>query len=71
MKLGYSNYGMRDVDIFEALPRIRSIGYKAMELCARDGWQTTADNFGAQDRKKLSAPIAGGRIPYSPDHGGP
>ncbi len=57
MKLGYSNYGMKDVDILEALPRIRYIGYEAMELCARDGWQTTADNFGAQDRKRLSGKL--------------
>ena len=55
MKLGYSNYGMKDVEILEALPRIHSIGYEAMELCARDGWQTAANNFGAQDRKRLSA----------------
>ena len=66
MKLGYSNYGMRDVDIFEALPRIRSIGYEAMELCARDGWQTTADNFGAQDRKKLSAKLQEVGFPTPP-----
>ena len=66
MKLGYSNYGMRDVDIFEALPRIRSIGYEAMELCARDGWQTTADNFGAQDRKKLSAQLQEAGFPTPP-----
>ena len=57
MKLGYSNYGMKDVDIVDALPRIRSIGYEAMELCARDGWQTTAENFGTQDRKLLSAKL--------------
>ncbi len=66
MKLGYSNYGMKDVDILEALPRIRSIGYEAIELCARDGWQTAADNFGAQDRKVLSAKLQEVGFPTPP-----
>ncbi len=66
MKLGYSNYGMKDVDILEAVPRIRSIGYEAIELCARDGWQTTAGNFGSQDRKKLSGKLREVGYPTSP-----
>lgn len=66
MKLGYSNYGMKDVDIVEALPRIRSIGYEAIELCARDGWETTADNFGTQERKRLSAGLQEVGFPTPP-----
>ncbi len=66
MKLGYSNYGMKDVDILEAVPRICSIGFEAMELCARDGWQTAADKFGAQDRKRLSARLQEVGFPTPP-----
>ena len=66
MKLGYSNYGMKDVDIVEALPRIRSIGYEAIEICARDGWQTVAGKFGARDRKKLSAKLQEVGFPTPP-----
>ena len=66
MKLGYSNYGMKDVDIVEALPRIRSMGYEAMELCARDGWETTAENFGGPDRKWLSARLLEVGFPTPP-----
>ena len=66
MKLGYSNYGMKDVDIVEALPRIRSIGYEAIELCARDGWETTAENFGTQQRKRLSAGLQEVGFPTPP-----
>ena len=66
MKLGYSNYGMKDVGIVEALPRIRSIGYEAMELCARDGWETTAENFGGSDRKRLSARLLEVGFPTPP-----
>ena len=66
MKLGYSNYGMKDVDIVEALPRIRSIGYEAIEICARDGWQTAAGNFWAPERKKLSAKLQEVGFPTPP-----
>lgn len=66
MKLGYSNYGMKDVDIVDALPRIRSIGYEAIELCARDGWETTAENFGGSDRKRLSARLLEVGFPTPP-----
>ena len=37
MKLGYSNYAMKDLDIFEALPRLKDIGYDAMEIAVRRG----------------------------------
>ena len=53
MKLGYSTYAMKDLDVFEALPRLRSIGYEAMEICVRDGWQTAAHGFDAAQRRKL------------------
>ena len=53
MKLGYSTYAMKDLDVFEVLPRLRSIGYEAMEICARDGWQTAADRFDATQRRRL------------------
>ena len=66
MKLGYSNYGMKDVDIVEALPRIRSIGYEAIEICARDGWQTVAGNFGPPERKELSAKLQEVGFPTPP-----
>ncbi len=46
---------MKGVDIFEALPRLQSMGYEAMEVCARDGWQTEADSFSPQDRNRLAA----------------
>ena len=53
MKLGYSNYAMQMVDVFEALPRLRSIGYEAMEICVRDGWQTEAAAFDGPSRQRL------------------
>lgn len=55
MKLGYSNYAMRQLDVFATLPRLRSMGYEAMEICARDGWPTAADSFSPGERRKLVA----------------
>ena len=53
MKLGYSNYAMKEIDLYTALPRIKSLGYEAMEICVRDGWETAADVFDKSSRVKL------------------
>ena len=53
MKLGYSTYAMQTVDAFEALPRLQSIGYEAMEICVRDGWQTEVAAFDGPSRQRL------------------
>ncbi|NQU97008.1 MAG: sugar phosphate isomerase/epimerase [Chloroflexi bacterium] len=53
VRLGYSTYAMREVDVFDALPRLRSMGYEAVEICVRDGWATAADVFDASARRKL------------------
>ena len=53
MKLGYSNYAMKGLDIFEALPRLKDIGYDAIEIAVRRGWQTSADNLDAASRRRL------------------
>ena len=51
--LGYSTYGMLGLDVFEALPRVRDLGYAAMEICVRSGWSTSADLFDAALRRRL------------------
>lgn len=53
MKLAYSNYAMKDLDIFEVLPRLKDIGYDAMEIAVRRGWQTSADNLDGASRRRL------------------
>lgn len=53
LKLGYSNYGMKEFDVFQTLPRLRSIGYEANEICVRDGWQTAAHHFDKGARRRL------------------
>ena len=51
--LGYSTYGMQGLDVFESLPRVRDLGYTAMEICVRSGWSTSADLFGKASRRRL------------------
>ena len=53
MKLGYSTYAMQRLDIFEALPRTRSIGYDALEIAVGDDWPTAPRKLDAAARQKL------------------
>ena len=57
---------MRELDIFEALPRLQSIGYQAMEICTRDGWLTAPDRFGDSDRDRLRELLQDLRFPPPP-----
>ena len=53
-KLGYSTYALKMVDPFEALPKIRRIGYDAIEICMREGWPTSPRNFDISSQKSLA-----------------
>ncbi len=55
MKLGYSTYALSMVDPFEALPKIREIGYEAIEIAMGDIWPTSPDNFKPPQQIKLAA----------------
>ncbi|MBM3959588.1 MAG: sugar phosphate isomerase/epimerase [SAR202 cluster bacterium] len=53
-KLGYSTYALKAVDPFVALPRIREVGYEALEICLSEAWPTTPARFPAAERKLLA-----------------
>lgn len=53
-KLGYSTYALKMVDPFVALPKIRAIGYEALEICQGDAWPTAPGRFPTADRKRLA-----------------
>jgi sugar phosphate isomerase/epimerase len=53
MKIGYGTYGMPEVPIWNALPRLAEIGYEAVEICAADRWPTAPRKLAAQDRERL------------------
>lgn len=52
MKLGYGTYGMRGLDVFEVLPRLREIGYEGIELATGPDW-TPPESFDAAARNRL------------------
>jgi sugar phosphate isomerase/epimerase len=54
-RLGYSTYALQMVDPFEALPKIREIGYDALEICLSDDWPTAPHRFGPDQQRKLAA----------------
>jgi inosose dehydratase len=57
VKLGAGTYAFRDVDVFQALPRLRRIGYEAIEILAGDGWPTAPARLNRDDRSRLSDAI--------------
>ena len=54
MKLYYSTYGMKQLDVFEALPRLADMGYEGMEIAVTPGWPTEPANMDAAARKRLA-----------------
>ena len=53
LKLGYGTYGMQNLNIFDALPRLREIGYEALEISTGDDWHTAPHKFDNTSREKL------------------
>jgi len=53
MKLGYGTYAMPTIDIFEALPRLRDIGYEAVEINVGETWPTAPHKLSTSDRNRL------------------
>ncbi len=57
VKLGAGTYAFRDVEVFQALPRLRRIGYEAIEILAGEGWPTAPARLNRDDRTRLSDAI--------------
>ena len=57
IKLGAGTYAFRDVDVLEALPRVRRIGFEAIEILAGEGWPTAPARLNRDDRSRLSDAI--------------
>ena len=54
MKIGYGTYGMQTENIFHILPRLRDIGYEAVEINAGDDWPTAPHKLDAGSREALA-----------------
>jgi len=57
MRIGYGTYGMQNEDVFTALPRLKRIGYEAIEFTASEGWPTAPSRIGKDDRRRLASLI--------------
>lgn len=53
IKLAYSTYALQGIDPLEALQRIRTIGYNAVEIAVGDDWPTAPRKLGAAARQEL------------------
>ncbi|MEE2659314.1 MAG: sugar phosphate isomerase/epimerase family protein [Candidatus Latescibacterota bacterium] len=54
MKLYYSTYGMKQLDIFNALPRLRDMGFEGMEIAVSPGWPTEPAAMDTSARLRLA-----------------
>ncbi|MCY3764710.1 MAG: sugar phosphate isomerase/epimerase [Gemmatimonadetes bacterium] len=52
--IGFSTYATQKVDVFDALPRIRAIGYDAIEIAIGDAWPTAPHKLNRNTRRRLA-----------------
>ena len=57
MKIGYGTYAMQTENIFDALPRLRDIGYEALEINTGDDWPTAPHKLDNDTRETLAKTI--------------
>lgn len=53
LSLGYTTYAMPDEAPFDALERLREIGYESIELTVSEGWPTSPYRLDGDDRDRL------------------
>lgn len=58
MRIGYCTWGMKEVDMEEALPAVAEIGYSGIELAVIPGWPTELASLDAGRRKWLKELLA-------------
>jgi sugar phosphate isomerase/epimerase len=55
MRISYCTWGMRNVDIEEALPAVAQIGYQGIELAVTPAYPTDLDTLDAVRRRRIAA----------------
>ena len=63
MQIAYSTYALQGVDPFEAVARVREIGYDALEINCGSAWPTAPERFGAGPRSRLRDALHGAGFP--------
>src|SRR5204862_433939 len=62
MKLAYGTYGMPEVPVWDALPRLAEMGYDAVEICVAERWPTAPRKLAAPERQRLRGLLEGLRL---------
>ena len=63
MQIAYSTYALQKVSPFEAVERVKEIGYEGLEINCGDNWPTAPRQFGEEDRKRLVEAFQGAGFP--------
>ena len=63
MQIAYSTYALQGVDPFEAVARVKEIGYDALEINCGSAWPTAPERFGAGPRSRLRDALHGAGFP--------
>ncbi len=58
MRLGYGTYAMPEVPVWEALPRLRELGFEAVEICTAERWPTAPRKLDPSERARLRRLLA-------------
>jgi len=61
--IGYGTYGMQGEDIFQAIPRLKKIGYEALELTVGEGWPTAPGRLDREARRRLAGLMQASAFP--------
>ena len=63
VKIGYGTYGMKTEDVFELLPRLRTIGYEAVEINVSEDWPTAPEKLTLGNRVKIVESLKAAEFP--------
>ncbi|MDA0336541.1 MAG: sugar phosphate isomerase/epimerase [bacterium] len=63
MKLAYSTYALQTIDPFEAVSRVRQIGFEGLELNVGDDWPTAPGRLDGDTRQRLREAYAEAKFP--------
>ena len=70
MTLGFALYGAKGVKLEAILPRLKALGFEAVELCVAPGWGYEPEACSPQRRKEIAAQLreVGLRLPCLMEH---
>lgn len=66
MQIAYSTYALQGIDPFDAVARVREIGYNALEISCGAAWPTAPERFGPSQRARLRDALQGAGFPPPP-----